>query len=393
MSKQKLVIVGGGFGGTKVALELADNPNFDITLISDHADFRYYPTLYRTATGGRQYISSVPLDEIFKDKPIDIFIDSAVNLDRKNKSLKLNSGREVSYDSLILALGVQTNYFDIKGLKEFSFGIKNTEEAVRFKKHLHQQVIEDKRLDLNYIVIGGGPTGIELAGALPDYLREIAKNHNIDRPRINVSLVEAAPNLVPRMPKEIGFRIAKHLKKIGVKIYLQTKVLAETAETLKLDDRELKTETVVWTAGVTNHAFFSKNNFQLNENGRVRVDQFLQAEPNIYVVGDNADTPYTGLAQTALNDAKYLAEYFKLTANKQDPKPYIAIRPIYVLPAGPKWAAVLWRRTKIYGRLGYALRRAAELVAYHDYEPWKIATKRWAAEDDSEEICKICASS
>src|SRR6185436_6290912 len=101
---------------------------------------------------------------------------------------------------------------------------------------------------------------------------------------------------------------AKHLRKIGIKLYLDTTVVAETAETLTLDDKKLDSETVVWTAGVTNHPFFNKNDFQINSHGKVRVDQYLQAEPNIYVIGDNADTPYSGLAQTALTDGKYVAE-------------------------------------------------------------------------------------
>lgn len=390
MSKQKIIIVGGGFGGTKVALELSQHSKFDITLISDHADFRYYPSLYRTATGGRRYISSVPLGEVFKDKSVEVIVDAVTGLNRTKKTVTLKDKRELPYDNLVLAMGVQTNYFGIKGLQEFSYGIKNIDEAVRFKRHLHQQVTEDKRLDLNYIVIGGGPTGLELAGALPAYLKIIANNHNIKRPRIHVSLVEAAPSLVPRMPKDIGKHVAKHLRKLGIRLYLDTTVEAATAETLKLEDRVLKSETVIWTAGVTNHPFFSQNKFQINSRGKVRVDQFLQAEPNIYVIGDNADTPYSGMAQTALNDGKYLAENLVRQANQQDPEPYEAKKPIYVLPAGPKWAAVLWGNMRIYGRAGYALRRAADLLAYHDYEPWQLATRRWVAEDDSEEDCRIC---
>ena len=179
MAKQKVVIVGGGFGGTKAALDLAKTDHFDITLVSDHADFRYYPSLYRTATGGRRYISSVALSEIFKDKPVEVEVGSVEGLDRKAKTVNLQDKRKLSYDTLILALGVKTNYFGIKGLDEFSYGIKNVDEAERFKNHLHKQVIDEKHLDLNYVIIGGGPTGVELAGELPGYLRQIAKNHGL----------------------------------------------------------------------------------------------------------------------------------------------------------------------------------------------------------------------
>lgn len=391
MAKHKIIIVGGGFGGTKAALDLAKTNFFDITLVSDHPDFRYYPCLYRTATGGRSYISSVPLSEIFQNKNVTLKIGNVSKINRQSKTIKLDDGTDLSYESLILALGVKTNYFNIKGLKEFSYGIKNIDEAVKFKMHLHQQIIDNKHLDLNYVVIGGGPTGVELAGVLPKYLRVIAKNHSIKRPAIHVSLVEGAPRLVPRMPKDISKLITRHLRKLGIKIYLHTTVLAETADTLTLDDRKLKSETVIWTAGVTNHSFFSDNDFQINSRGKVRVDQYLQAEPNVYVIGDNADTPYSGMAQTALNDGRYVAESLIKIAQNNQPNPYYAKKPIYVFPAGPKWAAVLWGKFRVYGRIGYALRRAADLIAYHDYEPWQLATKKWMAEDDNEEFCPVCS--
>lgn len=390
MAKPKVIIVGGGFGGTKAALDLAKSNYYDVTLISDHSDFRYYPSLYRTATGGRLYISSVPLDVIFQDSSVNIMVGSVTHIDRKAKNITVQHKGSIEYDYLILALGVKTNYFGIKGLSEFSYGIKNVEEAVRFKNHLHQQIIDQKHLDLNYVIIGGGPTGVELAGQLPAYLRAIAKNHGIKRPSIHVSLVEASPRLVPRLPKDIGKSIARHLRKIGVRIYLDTTVLAETADTLTLNDRKLRSETVVWTAGVTNHNFFDQNEFQLNDRGKVRVDQFLRAETDIYVIGDNADTPYSGMAQTALYDGKYVARSLNSVAEHQDVEPYRAAKPVYVLPAGPKWAAVLWGKIRVYGRTGYAMRRVADLIAYHDYEPWKLATRLWMAEDDIEEFCMVC---
>lgn len=391
MAKQKIVIVGGGFGGVKAALELAPDHRFHVTLISDHSDFRYYPSLYRTATGGRKIASSIPLGEIFKDKRVEIIQDKVMTLDRQKQTLATAGKQTIGFDKLILALGVRTNYFHIEGLEEFSYGIKTNAEAGRLKQHLHQQLIDEHKPDLNYVVIGGGPTGVELAGALPAYLRQIAKNHGIKHRAIHVELVEAAPRLVPRMPKDISRAIAHHLRRIGVKLYLETAVKAETAEGLKLNDKDLASHTVIWTAGVANQPFLADSVFQMTKTGKVRINQYLEAEPNIYVIGDNADTPYSGLAQTALYDGAYVTSNLRLVADGQDPKPYNAKKPIYVLPAGPHWAAVLWGKVRFYGRTGSALRRLADLVAYHDYEPWQLATKHWVAEEDNEESCPICA--
>lgn len=391
-AKHRVVIVGGGFGGVKTALELAGDDRFHVTLITDHIDFRYYPTLYRTATGGRRMISSIPLSEIFAAKRIHLINDVVTKLDRQARTVTTKVNHVIGYEAVVLAMGVKTNYFHIEGLEQFSYGIKTPEDAEELKAHLHQQLIDQKKLDLNYVIVGGGPTGIELAGVLPSYLKQIAKQHGLAHRTIHVDLVEAAPRLVPRMPKDISRHLAKHLRKVGVRLYLGTTVQAETADALMVNNKPIRSHTVIWTAGVANNSFFAEQGFQLAKNGKVRTDQFLQSDQGVYVIGDNADTPYSGMAQTALYDGVFVANNLKRLASKQDPKPYAAKKPIYVFPAGRHWAAVLWGSVRIYGRLGWMLRSFADLIAYHDYEPWQLATKRWAAEGDNEESCPICGN-
>ena len=114
MSKRKIVIIGGGFGGVKAALELAKDSNFDITLISANSDFRIYSTLYRVATGGSMKLASVPLEEIFTNRNVKLVIDTAKELNRENTTIKTGNGQIFTYHSLVCALGVTTNYFGIK---------------------------------------------------------------------------------------------------------------------------------------------------------------------------------------------------------------------------------------------------------------------------------------
>lgn len=389
-NKHKVVIVGAGYGGLKAALELSKDPRFQVTLINEHPHFRVYGALYKTATGGSRKISTIPLSELLAGKPVRVIQDRAVKLDRKAQIIKTAVGHTVEYEALILGLGMVTNYFGIKGLKEYSFGIKNIDEAEELKRHLHQQLLNDKSPDLNYVVVGGGPTGVELAGELPGYIRSIAKKHGLGRRKVHVDLVEAAPRLLPRMPKDVSRRVARHLRKLGIHIYLRTPVQAQTADALMVRDKPIRSHTVIWTAGMTNNPFFSENKFQLTRQGKVRVDHFLQAEPGIYVVGDNADTPYSGMAQTALYDGTYVARNLIRLANQEDPEPYVAKKPIYVMPAGPQWAAVLWGKVRLYGKAGWVLRRLADFMGYSDYEPWPSALARTLAEDDSEEFCSVC---
>jgi NADH:ubiquinone reductase (H+-translocating) len=391
VTKQRVVVVGGGFAGVKVAQGLAGSPHHQVTLISDHPDFRYYPSLYRTATGGRRVLVSMPLTELFeRQKNITILQDRVTGLDRGTKSVTTQAGKTIAYDTLVLALGVQTNYFGIKGLPEYSYGIKTLQDAERLKRHLHDQLISDKQPDLNYVIIGGGPTGIELAGALSEYMHAMATKHRLRRKKAHIDLIEAAPRILPRMPKDVARAVTKQLHRMGIKLYTNTAVQAQTADMLMVNNKKIKSHTVIWTAGVTNHPFFKEHDFQLGTAGKVRVNQYLQAEANIYVVGDNADTPYSGMAQTALHDGKYLAENLVLEAEGREPKPYKAKKPVYVIPVGHNWSAVLWGQVRIYGWLGSVLRRLADLIGYHDYEPWYSAGTRWLAEDDEEDLCPIC---
>ncbi|MBW3569153.1 FAD-dependent oxidoreductase [Candidatus Parcubacteria bacterium] len=391
MAKHKVVIIGGGFGGIKTALELARDSRFEIRLITHKPTFRFYPTLYHTATGGSSEVSSIPLKDIFADFPgVKVIIDGARELDREKKIVKTDLGDEYEYDVLVLGLGMTTNFFGIPGLEEFAYGIKTNTEAERLKKHLHKHVVRHKHPDLNYVIVGGGPTGVELAGVLGEYVHEICREHGETNRSIHVDLVEASPRLVSTMPKMVSMRITRQLKKRGVRLYLNARVTGQTKDELMVSGKPIRSHTVIWTAGMSNNKFFSDNNFQLAKNRKVRVDQFLQAEPGIYVIGDNADTPYSGLAQTALYDGVYVAKNIKRLANDEKPEPYVSKRPVYVLPAGPDWAAVVWGKLFIFGRLGWWLRRAADYLAYRDYEPWFNATKRWLAESKEEDLCPLC---
>lgn len=393
MKKTKILIVGGGFAGIKSALELCDVPSFEVTLLSNSRNFEHHPTLYRTATGGRRSISSIPLKEIFADKDIELRYGTAKKLDREKKTVATASGDKLHFDVVILALGVVTNYFGIKGLQEYSFGIKSLQDAEELKNHLHRQLIDEKKPDLNYIVVGGGPTGIELAGALPKYLEQIIKKHGLKPRKIHVDLVEGAPRLMPRMPHSVSRAIARRLRSLGVRLYLGKPVQAESADSLMVDGKPIRSHTVIWTAGIANHPFFTENNFICSPNGRVKVDKHLQAWPSVFVIGDNADTQYTGMAQTALHNADFVAENIKRSnLRSEEPKDYKPKKPVYITPAGPHWAAVVWGNVHLYGWLGWALRRAADWMSYKDVTPWWKAVELSLAEEDSEDSCILCAN-
>lgn len=389
--KTRVLVIGGGFAGVKAALELGKCDDCEVTLLSDHSHFRYYPGLYHTATGGRRAGARIRLENILQDTPGKFIRGRAVKLDREKKTVTTDDGQKLEYDKLLLALGNVTNYFGIQGLQEFSYGIKSTEEAERFKKHLHEQFIDHGCPDLNYVIVGGGPTGIELAGALPAYIKRIMKSHGLKECRLHVSLVEAAPHLLPRAPRDVSAAITKRLQKLGIKLYLGTAVKGETADKLMLGDKDLPSRTVVWTAGVTNNPFFKDNNFKLTERGKVEVNQYLETEPDIFVLGDNANTLYSGMAQTALHDGEFVAKNIIREIKGNVPKEYAPKQPVSVIPVGPNWASVEWGKRHFSGFVGWALRSLADLTGFHDLESWPKAGEQWMQSLSEEDLdCPNC---
>jgi NADH dehydrogenase len=390
--KERVLIVGAGFGGVKAALELADDDRFEVTVLSDSSELRYYPTLYHTATGGKRSNSSIPLAAIFADKPINMAQGTASKLDRKAKTITTVDGKAYSYDALIIGLGVVTNYFGIPGLPEYSYSIKTQSEVQRFKSHLHKQLADERKPDLHYVIVGAGPTGIELAGALPGYLKHIMANHGVPERQVHIDLIEAMPRLLPRLPKDTSRSVRRRLKRLGIRLYLGQTVQGETADELTVSGKPIRSHTVVWTAGVTNHPFFHDNQFVLMGRGKVGVDIYLQAEPDIFVIGDNANTPYSGLAQTALLDGEFVARNLSRRADGKNFRSYVARQPITVIPAGPHWAAVIWGKLHFNGRIGWLLREAGDLVGFHDLEPWPKATKQFFSEFTAQDDCEACAA-
>ncbi|MFZ1360976.1 MAG: NAD(P)/FAD-dependent oxidoreductase [Candidatus Saccharimonadales bacterium] len=368
----KVTIVGGGFGGVKTALVLAKQRNMQVTLISDRPDFQYYPALYGAATGHSKRQAWIPLGEIFGDvRNVQVYIDTITSIDKDAKELTASSGKVYEYDHCVLALGSVTTYFGIKGLDEFAHGIKSAEEITRLKEHLYTQMGEQRTIDKNYVIIGGGPTGVELAATLGSYLERLRVYYKLPQSKIRVTLVEASPRLLPRMSETTSRRVKKRLEKLGVKIETNKVVQSENADTLMVSDRPIKSQTVIWTSGVANNPFYKANEqqFEFSKNGKIVVDEYMRAGKNLYVIGDNAFTPYSGLAQIALHDAQFVADNLIRHQEQRTLRAYHAVMPPVVVPVGENWAAFEWRKLRLYGYLASLLRRAADVIGYSDILP------------------------
>ena len=377
-----ITIVGGGFGGVKAALELAKDSKNQITVITDKPDFQYYPALFSTATGYRHLQSWVPLGVIFAGKSnIRVMLDTVTKIDPVARVITGESGKTYPYITCILAIGMVTTYFGIKGLDTHAYGIKSAEEIKRLKQHIHTDIAERRTLDKHYVIIGAGPTGVELSAALGVYLRQLCKRYKVRSHKIHIDLIEAAPRVLPRMSERASKRVEKRLKKLGVHVQTGKAVESATAENLVVNGKKVESRTVVWTSGVANNPFYKNNeeHFTFSKNGRIEVDEFMRVKRGLYVIGDNASTPYSGLAQTALHDALFVTKNLKRRKNRKKPKAYKAVAPPVVVPVGRGWAIFEWHGVTLSGPLAAGLRRMADLIGYRDILPLGHALGVWRA--------------
>lgn len=380
----KVTIVGGGFGGVKTALELAKNKHTEVTLISDKPDFQYYPALYSTATGHSKKQAWMALGEIFGEiKNVKVIIDTILTIEPENKRLVAASGNVYDYDHCVLAMGAVTTYFGIDGLDVYAHGVKSAEEINRLKHHLYEQMGEHHMIDKNYVIVGGGPTGVELAATLGVYLERLRVYYKLPAHKIHITLVEASPRVLVRMHEKTSRAVEKRLKKLGVKVETGKVVQSANADTLMVSGRPIKSQTVIWTSGVANNPFFKNNaaHFELSKNGKVVVDEYMRAGKDLYVIGDNAFTPFSGLAQVALHDANFVARNLEKHRLREPMEKYKAVMPPVVVPVGENWAVFEWRKLRLQGWSASLLRRAADVMGYRDVLPLGHALNIWQTQE------------
>ena len=388
-SSLHITIVGAGFAGVRAALQLAKDPTASIILISDREEFQYYPTLYSSATGHSHLESWMPLGDIFAEHPnVHVYIDTVSDIDAHHRTLTGASGTTYHYQTAIFALGVVTTYFGIPGLDTYAYGIKSEAEIKRLKQRLFVDIAEHHHIDKNYIIIGAGPTGVELSAAMGTYIKRLCRHYGVRNHGVHIRLIEAAPRVLPRSSEVVSRRVARRLASLGVKVETNKRVEQEQAADLIVSGAPIESHTVIWTSGVANHPFFAKHPdvFTLTPNGGVKVDAQLQAYDNIYVIGDNAATPYTGLAQTAIHNADFVARTIHALHKGERAHAYQPRLPVSAVPVGRNWAVIEWRFVRLYGWVGGMIRRFADLHGYTLILPIRTALGAWRAanvyEDD-----------
>lgn len=399
--QHRVVIVGGGFGGVATALRLRRS-QCDITLISNIPHFEYHAALYRVVTGRSPLEVCIPLSEIFPDKRVRLIEATITKVDPTQKVVIDQDGSQYPYDSLILGLGSHTSYFDIPGLSNLAFGLKSITDALRLKRHLHQlfsdaavKSASGKKTLVQLVIVGAGATGVELAGELAIYSKKIAASHKLPSSAVTIDLFEAADRLVPNLPSNVSTIVFNRLHRLGVNIFLNTPIIKEDVTSVYLKDIEMKTKTVIWSAGVKTNAFYrSVKGLGFDDKGRVKVDDWLRAEnvKDIYVIGDAAATTHSGFAQTAWANGVSVAETIMATNSNRSPRPSRPPLPVSAIPVGNHWAVVVGRGFLITGRIGWIVRRLIDRRFFGRILSPDKARQVFADGQTLCETCPICGT-
>jgi NADH dehydrogenase len=299
--RPKVVIIGGGFGGLWAARTLANKP-VDVVVIDRNNYHTFLALLYQVAAAELTAEDiAYPVRSVFCKIPnIDFILAHARRIDLQNRRIETD-GETISYDYLILANGSITSTFGVPGVGEHAYFLKTLEEAVALKNHIiccfesaaREPDAERRKSLLTFVIVGGGATGVEYAGALTELIHgPLIKDYSgIDFSEARIILLEAAGQLVSSMPSNIRNYTARQLRRMGVDVRLKAAVAEVFPERVVLKDAEnIETSTVVWTAGVKGEGLAAASNIPVTRDGRVAVNETLRIkdQQNIYVIGDLA---------------------------------------------------------------------------------------------------------
>lgn len=301
LEKKKIVILGAGFAGLRLARELKKNPNFSITLIDRYNFHQFQPLFYQVATARIEPSNiSFPLRKIFqKSKNVRVRMAEVTQINQAKNEVETTIG-DFSYDYLVIATGCTTNFFGNKQIEELSFPMKSTYEAITLQNRLltnfesaFSATPEEMEEILNIVIVGGGPTGVELSGAIAEMKTNILPKDypDMDFSQLNIYLIEGSPNLLGPMSDASHRKSREYLENMGVQVWTDSRVTEYDGKTIVLGDgRTIKTRNLIWAAGVTGNVPNGIDKEILERGNRIKVDRLnrIEGSANVFALGDIA---------------------------------------------------------------------------------------------------------
>ncbi|SMO83051.1 NAD(P)/FAD-dependent oxidoreductase [Gracilimonas mengyeensis] len=338
---KKVVIVGGGFAGISAAKKLADT-DYEVVIVDKSNHHLFQPLLYQVATAALSPGDiATPIRAIFSKKDnIRVLLGEVTGVNKQENTLSLKDGTTLDFDFLVLAPGARYNYFGNKDWEKHAPGLKSLNDALDIRERIllslekAEQITDPQKRKpyLTYVVIGGGPTGVEMAGSIA----EIAKRNmmrdyrNFKKGETQIHLVEAAPGILNGFDEPLPEKGHATLEKMGVNVLLNSPVQEIKENGVQLSDRFIETPNIIWAAGVSASPMLETLNAETDRGGRVKVnpDLSLPDHSNIFVLGDAAyledknGKPLPGLAPVAMQQGRFLGDLLRNPQKLKERPPF-----------------------------------------------------------------------
>ena len=323
---KKVIIIGAGFGGLSAAKKLAEG-DFQLTIIDKTNHHLFQPLLYQVATAALSPGDIAnPIRSVFsKQKNVEVLLGEVTSIDKEQNKVHFN-GSSIEFDYLIIATGSHHSYFGKNEWEKYAPGLKTVNDALKIRERILLSLVaaerekdpEKRQKYLNFVIIGGGPTGVELAGAISEIVNKnlIPDFRNIGASMTKVYMVEALPKILSAYPSELSQRALDDLKKLEVEVLLNQKVVDINESGVKVGDRFIQTGNVLWAAGNQVSPLIKNLGVETDKSGRAIVNDDLTINnyENIFVIGDAAavknekEEYLPGIAPVAMQQGKYVAK-------------------------------------------------------------------------------------
>ena len=365
----RVVVIGGGFGGLAAAKGLSSLRAIDLTLVDRRNYHLFQPLLYQVATAGLSPAEiATPIRSVLSNqKNTRVLLAEVQTILPAQKQLALKDGGTLDYDFLIIAAGASHSYFGHENWETFAPGLKTLEQATEIRRRIllafenaeRESDPEIQKALLTFVIVGGGPTGVELAGAIAEISRHTLERdfRNIDPTRTRVVLVEAGARLLAAFDSSLSKRAAHDLEQLGVQIWTQTRVSDITDKGVALGKEFLQARTVVWAAGVKPSSLSRAFPDQLDAAGRIQVQPDLSVPgfPEVFVIGDLASfkgkdgKPLPGLAPVALQQGRHVAKVISASIQKTARPAFVYLDKGQMATIGRRRAIVQFRQVRFAG--------------------------------------------
>lgn len=395
VSLPRIVVIGCGFAGLKFCNKV-DTSQYQVVLLDKNNYHTFQPLLYQVATSGLEPDSIIyPIRKIFQGKKNFFFRKTTVeHIDTEKKTIQ-TSISELTYDILVIATGGNTNFFGLENIERFSMPMKTLVESLDLRSKIIQNFEEalntsdlKKRAGLmNFVVVGAGPTGIELAGALAELRSHILPNDypDLDIRRMEIHVVEAGEKALAAMSPESSKKTEAYLKKMGVEFWPNTFVEDYDGLTVKTNKKSFESKTVIWAAGITAE-FPEGMNLETGMSNRIKVDGVNQVRnlENVFVIGDvslitSEDYPngHPMLASVAEQQGKHLAKNLGLKAKGKEMRPFVYNDKGTMATIGRNKAVVDIGNTRFSGVLGWLTWMFVHLMLLVDFRSKLVVFVNW----------------